>query len=133
MRNMSALNRSESSGRTTSSRLGETKWASAPDQLDVVAVEMVADQLELVADHLLADEDQVGDGDVLLDAIALAEQAAVAGPGQVQDRLAQGLGRDRAGVDGRRRRERWTFLDDDRLLAELGRLDGGLLPGRPGR
>ncbi len=36
----------------------------APDQLDVVAVEMAADQVELVADDLLADEDQVGDRDV---------------------------------------------------------------------
>ena len=82
-------------------QVGRDEVGLAPDQLDVVAVEVAADQIELVADDLLADEDEVGDGDVLLDAIALAEQPAVAGAGEVQDGLAQGLGGDRAGVDRR--------------------------------
>ena len=42
---------------------------------------------------------QVGDGDVLLDPVALAVQLALVQPGQVEHRLAQRLGRDRAGVD----------------------------------
>ena len=40
----------------------------APDQLDAVAVELVADEVQLVVDDLLADVDQVGDGDLALDA-----------------------------------------------------------------
>src|SRR5262249_40129832 len=88
-----------------------------------------ADELELVADDLLADEDQVGDRDVALDPIALAEQPAIAGAGEVQDRLAEGLGRDRARID-RRAAQDGTLLDDDRLLAELRRLDGRLLTRR---
>ncbi len=62
---------------------------------------MIADDLHLVMDHLLADVDQVGDGDVLLDAIALAEEPALADAGQVQDGFAQRLRGNRAGVDGR--------------------------------
>ena len=110
-------------------QVGRDEVGLAPDQVDVIAVEVAADQLELVADDLLADEDQVGDRDVLLDPIALAEQPAIAGPGQVQDGLAEGLGWDRARVD-RRAAQHGTLLDDDRLLAELRRLNRGLLTGR---
>ena len=63
------------------------------------------------------------------DAIALAEEPAFAGAGQMQDRFAQGFGRDGAGVDGRAA-QHVVLLDDGDFLAELGRLNGRLLPGR---
>src|SRR5262249_46833667 len=80
---------------------------------------------------LVADGDQVIDGDVALDAVALAEESALVAAGQVQGGLAEGLGGDGAGVD-LRPADDGVALDDDDALAELGGLDGGLLPGRPG-
>ncbi len=58
--NTSALIRSPSSGRVDLDQVGRNEPGLAPDQLDVVAVEVAADHVELVADDLLADEDQVG-------------------------------------------------------------------------
>lgn len=46
----------------------------APDEIDVVAFELVADEIELGVDDLLGDVDEVGDGDHAFDAIAFAEE-----------------------------------------------------------
>jgi hypothetical protein len=103
----------------------------APDQLDAVALEVAADDRQLGVDHLLADVDQVGDGDGLLDAGDLAEQPLPADAAQVEHGLAQGLAGDGAGVDAGATEDVF-LLDDAGRLAELGGLDGRLLPGRTG-
>ena len=112
-------------------QLGTFKVRRAPDQLDAVAVERITDDLQLVADHLLADDDQIADRDMPLHAVAAAEEASAVGTGQVQDRFAKGLGGDRPRVH-RRAIDDVSLFDDDDPLAQLRRLDGGLLPGRPG-
>ena len=109
-------------------QVGRDEASRPPDQLDTVALEMAANEVELVADHLLADEDQVGHRDVVFDPIALAEQPPVAGPRQMEDRLAERFGWDGARID-RGAAQDTVFLDDNRLLAELRRLNSGLLPG----
>ena len=69
---------------------------------------------------------QVGDGDVLLDPVALAVQLALAQAGQVEHRLAQRLRGDRAGVDADPA-DHVASLDHGDAAAELGRGDRGLL------
>ena len=71
----------------------------ADEQLDAVAHQLGAHDLDLLADHVLGAGQQVGRGDLLLDPVAGAVQLALAHPGQVDDRLAQRLRRDGAGVD----------------------------------
>ena len=102
--------------------VGRLESGVAPDQLDAVALELVADDLPLGADHVLGHRHEVGDGDLALDPERFAEQAAAGGSGQVQGRLAQGLGGDGAGVDLRPAQDVVAF-DDGHPLAELGRLD----------
>ncbi len=72
---------------------------------------------------------QVGGGDLLLDAVAGAVQLALAHAGQVDDRLAQRLGRNGSGVHANAA-EHPAALDDRDRLAELRRRDRGLLPAR---
>jgi len=74
---------------------------------------------------------QVGDGDVLLEAVALAVQIALGEAGEVENRLAQGLGGDGAGVDGDPT-DHVGAVDDGDPAAELGRRDGSLLAARAG-
>ena len=102
----------------------------AVQQLDPVAVELAADDLGLAADDVRRTGQQVLDGDVLLDPVVLAVEVAHVHAGQVEDGLAQGLGRDRAGVDADAA-DHVAALDDRRALAQLGRGDGRLLPPGP--
>ncbi len=50
------------------------------------------------ADHVLGARGQVGDGDVLLEAVTLAVHIALGEAGGIEDRLAQGLGGDGPGA-----------------------------------
>ena len=70
---------------------------------------------------------EVGDRDVLLDVAGAAEQPALVGAGEMQGRLAERLRRDGARVD-LGAAEDGVLLDDGDALAQLGRLDGALLP-----
>ena len=85
--------------RRTATVCGVDEAAGAGEQGDVVAGQLAADDVDLPADHVLGAGGQVGDGDVVLDPVALAVQLALAEAGEVEHRLAQGLGRDGAGVD----------------------------------
>ena len=73
-----------------------------------------------MVDDLLADVDQVGDGDVPLDAIALAEQPALLAPVRCSTASRRALDGIVPGVDRRRRRARRFLSMIDDLFAELG-------------
>src|SRR5690606_13718090 len=103
----------------------------AGDDLDVVAQQLVADHLDLAPDHVLGARQQVGDRDVALDPVARAVQVALGEPGEVEDRLPQRLGRDRAGVDADAAHHAPAFRHAD-ALAQLRGRDRGLLPARAG-
>ena len=67
--------------------------------------------------------------DILLHAVGAPVEAALAPAGEVQHGLAQGLGRDGAGMHGNAA-DAPAPLDDEHRLAELRRLHGGALAGR---
>jgi hypothetical protein len=60
-------------------------------QLDAVAHQLRAHQVDLLADDVLGARQQVGRGDLLLDAVAGAVELALAHAGEVKHRLAQRL------------------------------------------
>ena len=96
---------------------------------DVVSGELVSDHVHLARHHLLGAPDQILDGDLFLDPVALAVQAPLGQAGEVDRRLAQRLGGDRAGVRAHAA-DGVAALDHGDRGAHLGRLDRRLLPGR---
>jgi len=119
-----------------SQRMRVLKAGLAGDDLDLVAAHVLADDLHLGADDLLAARDQVLDGDLGPPASApafaraVAVKSALLDAGQVQHGLPQRLAGDGPGV-GADAAEDAVALDEGDALAELGRLDRGLLPRRP--
>ncbi|MCO5546658.1 hypothetical protein L7F22_000092 [Adiantum nelumboides] len=110
-------------------RVGE---ARRPGQdVDVVAHQLVAHHLDLTADHVLGARQQVSYGDLGLDPVAGPVHLPLGEPGQVEDGLAQGLRRDRAGVDADPAHH-VAAVGHRHPLPELRRRDRGLLPTRPG-
>ena len=103
--------------------------AVALDQIDAVAHQLRSDHVLLLADDVRGAGQQVGGGDLLLDAVAGAVQLALAHAGEVDDGLTQRLGRDGPGVHADAA-EHPSALDDRDRLAELCRGDRGLLPAR---
>ncbi len=95
-----------------------------------VALELVLQHLDLVVQGLVQAHGEVGAADVLLDPVGAAVEAALAPAGQVQRRLAQGLGRDGAGVH-RHPADAAAVLDHQHRLAQLGRLHRGPAARRP--
>ena len=86
-------------GRRPATVCGSRNRPVPADEVDAVADQLVADDLDLAADDVLGAAEQVGDGDVVLDPVVLAVELALVHAGQVEHGLAQGLGRDGAGVD----------------------------------
>ena len=74
---------------------------------------------------------EIADRDVALDVKVDAVEPALAQAGEIERRLAQRLGWNRAGVDRRAARLR-RALDDADALAEVRRLRGALFAGRAG-
>ena len=103
--------------------------AVALDEVDAVAHELRPDDVLLLADHVAGAREQVGGGDLLLDAVARAVQLALAHAGEVDDGLAQRLRRDGPGVHADPAEHAAAF-DDRHRLAELCRRDRGLLAAR---
>ena len=99
-------------------------------QLDAVAHQLRAHHVDLLADDVLGARQQVSRGDLLLDAVAGAVELPLAHAGEVDDRLAQRLRRNRSGVDADPTEHASAFDHRDRL-AELRGSDGGLLPTWP--
>src|SRR5580700_7785946 len=101
--------------------------AGAGHDRDPVTGELAAYHVHLAADHVGGPLGQVGDGDLVLDPVALPVHLALVQAGQVQDRLAQRLGRDRARVQADAA-DHVLALDYRHPAVKLGRSDGGLLP-----
>ena len=100
------------------------------DDLHPVAHELGADDVNLVGHDMVGAEEQVGDGDVLLDSVGRPVQPALAVARQVQDGLAQRLAGDRSRVDADAAHHRLA-LHNRHALAQLGRLDRRPLPRWP--
>jgi hypothetical protein len=94
----------------------------AGDRVDLVAGELVFEHLDLVVEGNVKARAQVGGGQVFLDPIGAAVEAALAPAGQVQHGLAQGLRRYRAGVD-RNPADAAAAFDHEHPAPELRRLD----------
>ena len=77
-------------------RAGEARGPG--EDRDPVAGQLAAHHVVLPADHVLGPGGQVGDGDLVLDPVALPVHLPLVQAGQVQHRLPERLGRDRAGV-----------------------------------
>ena len=97
----------------------------------MIAVQLRADDFELAHEDLLDAEREVGDRDVLGDRVVAAVERPLAETREIQDRLAQRLRRDGAGVQADAA-DHLLAVDQRDLLAELGGGDRALLPGRPG-
>jgi hypothetical protein len=105
--------------------------AHALDDRDPVAGELAAHHVVLPADHMGDPRGQVGDGDVVLDPVRLAVDLALPRPGQVENRLAQRLGRDRARVDAHPAHHLGALYQGHAPVQLRGR-DGRPLPAGPG-
>ncbi len=108
-------------------RFDETRQAG--QDRDPVAGELAAHDVVFPADHVLGARHQVTDGDLFLDPVARPVHLALVEPGEVEDRLAHRLGRDRAGVEAHPA-DHFRPLHERDPAVELGRGDGGLLPAR---
>ena len=97
---------------------------------DPVTGQLAAHHVHLPADHVAGAGGQVGDGDLVLDPVALPVHLPLVEAGQVEDRLAQRLGRDRARVQAHAA-DHVLALDDRHPAVELRRGDGGLLAAGP--
>src|SRR5439155_22614333 len=84
----------------------------------------------LLLDHVSRPRREVRDRDLVLEAVVLPVDRALPDPGQVDDRLADRLRRDRPDVDAVPADD-LAALDERDLLPELGRLDRSLLPSGP--
>jgi hypothetical protein len=106
------------------------KAALAAGMLDRIAVELMLQHLDLVVERLAQPHHKLTGGDVLLDAIGAAVEAALAPARQIEHRLAQGLRRNGPGMH-RHAADAAALLDHQHRFAELGRLHRGPPPGRP--
>ena len=102
----------------------------ADDDLDVVAQQLGAGDVDLAAHHVVGAHEQVLHRHAVLGRVGGAVHVVQAPPGEVHGGLAQGLARDGPGVDADPAQGALA-LADRRPPAELGRLDGRVLPGRP--
>ena len=114
----------------TTSRCGSTKRATPAKVLHAVAGELVLQHFDLVVERHPQPDAEVLALDVLLHPVGEPVEAALAPAGKVEHRLAQRLGRDRAGMH-RDAADPQPVLDDEHASPELGRLDRGAPPRRP--
>ena len=104
---------------------------NAVHHVDAVARQLRFGHVHLGLDHRLHAEGQVRHGDLFLHPVVHAIDGAVVVAGQVQHRLAHGLGGNGAGVDAHAANH-LPGLDHSHAFAHLGRGHGGSLPRRPG-
>ena len=79
-------------------RVDET--CDSVDDVDVIPRELVANDVDLALDDVAGPEPEILDGDVFLEPVAVSVDGSLADPGEVDDRLAEGLRRDRPAVYG---------------------------------
>jgi len=101
------------------------------DQIDAIARHLVLHDLNFVLDDVVGAKGEIFDRDRFFKAIFGSVQGALAKSRELQDRFAEGLARDGAGV-GTDAADDFFAFDDADFFAELGGLDRSLLAGRPG-
>jgi hypothetical protein len=87
------------------------------------------ENLDLVIERLAQPRQQIGGLDILFDAVGAAVEPALAPARQVEHGLAQGLRRDRAGMN-RHAADAAALFDHKHRLADFRGLDGGAAAGR---
>jgi len=105
--------------------------AGARDDRDPVAGQLSADHVVFPDDHVRGARGQVGDGDLVLDSVRLPVDLPLVDTGEVKDRLAEGLGRDRPRVEADPADHLGAFYHRDPPV-ELRGCDRRLLPAWPG-
>src|SRR5271163_4789770 len=111
-------------------RIPPGKGSLRGEQLDIITHQLMASDVEFVIDYPVGPGQQILDCDVLLHRVGGAIKFSRAIAGQLENRLAQSLGRDCAEIDAASANNRFS-LDDRDFLVELGALDGGTLTRRP--
>src|SRR5579883_1853140 len=106
------------------------KTGAAAEGLDRVAGELVLQHVDLVLQRHVKPAHQVAGADILFHPIGAAIEAALPPAGEIEDSLAESLGRDRAGMDGDAA-DFPALLDHQHGFAELCRLNGTPPPGGP--
>ena len=123
----SALDLAAAAGAVGDLDVGRAGEARRPGQDGhPVAGELAAHDVVLPADDVMRAGGQVADRDLVLDPVALPVHLALVEPGQVEDGLAQRLGRNGAGVEAHAA-EHVRPLDDRHPAVELGSRDRRLL------
>jgi hypothetical protein len=107
------------------------KPGSAGNEGDAVPPQLRAHHLHLALHHKQDTGPEVGDADVFLDDVITAVECPLAKSGEVQNRLAQGLARNRPGVK-RDSADHVLSVNDGDALAEFGSGNRAFLSGRAG-
>src|SRR5205085_1220929 len=102
----------------------------AVEERHAVPQQLVADHLPLALDDVARPRGEVRDRDLVLEPVVLAVDRALSDAGEVDDRLADRLRRDRPDVDAVPAHDRLPLHQSD-LPPQLRRLDRSLLAGRP--
>jgi hypothetical protein len=103
----------------------------AVEEGDPIALELRAHDLALARHHRVHAKGEVGERDGVLQRVVLPIERALLESAQVENRLAQRLRRDGAGMETRAPDARLA-VDHRHALAELGGGDGALLSGGAG-
>ena len=93
-----------------------------------IAPQLRLDDLDLAGHDRIGAKDQVLHSDLVFDRITASVKGALTEPAEIQNRFAEGLTGDGAGVHANSA-DRAFALDYRDLFAHLGGTDGGLLPG----
>jgi hypothetical protein len=96
----------------------------------MVSQQLGSNHLGFSTDDVLQSGQQVRDRDLFLDPIAGPVKVPQLHAGEVEHRFAQGLGRDRSGVDANATNH-GLAIDDANPVTELRRHDCGLLTAGP--
>src|SRR6185503_1853346 len=96
------------------------------DQIDAVTRHLVLHNLNFVLDDVVGAKREIFDRDRLFQTIAGSVEVALAEPREIENRFAEGLAGDGAGVGGDAADDGSAFDDADGLT-ELGGLDRGFL------
>ena len=107
------------------------KAGGSRHDFDTVAGELSADHIDLGLDDVERAKGKIGHGDLLFHTIVDAVDALILIAGKMQDRFADGLARNRAGVD-RRTADHFQLFNKRGAFAEFRRLNRGSLASRPG-
>jgi len=106
------------------------KAGFAEVRVHAIAIELIVDDSHFMIEHIRDLPPQIGHLDVPLLSVAFAVNVALPKAGQVHDRFAHRLRRNRAGVHANAPHLTVAAVDDRDSLLQFGRCDGSLLSGR---